>query len=369
METFYQGNNDVFLTKVRADFDAVENQAMKAISSLEQNGLLASTTKPNALFTDISDITDDGDRAVWRHISVAGSSPLGTRKAGTSFPQMVIKRGYETAVYDPDLQDAGEFAVPEERQDKEANKYQAVLNRAQQAIYKMRFKNIGDPFDVFNLAFTAPSDYPSAKFVARGNKGLDDNFTPLGERLISTQHVRADGGPTQSNAVQSSGNAAALSVTTYGAALEQAQTYKDDVGDPSPKLGGMKTLVVPPANGLVRIGKEIMGSEWKPGTANNEINAFKNDFNEIISSPYLSQSLNAPTITDTYKWFLVDTASMDPEVGTGLVRVCFIPLNSRVERDQFKQAILYQVKQEYSYAWVSWLSVTGSKGNNQPYSA
>lgn len=361
---------DVFLTKVRADFDVVENQAMKAISSLESNGLLESETVPNAVFTEVTNITDDGDRAVWRHIAVAGVGSIGVRKAGNPFPTNTITRGYETDVYDPDNQDASEFAVPEERQDKEGKKYQSVLNRAQQLIYKMRFKNIGDPLDVFNLAFTAPTSYPTGgKFFARGNGGLDENHTALGERLVSTTHARADGGATQSNAVQTGGNAAAFNVTTYSAALEQAITFKDDVGDPTPKLGGSKCAIVAPSNGLVRTAKEIMGSEWKPGTANNEINAFKDNFNCIISSPYLNASYNVSTIANTFQWFLVDTLNTDPEVGTGLVRICFIPMNSRVERDQFKRAILYQVNQEYSYGFVSWFSVLGSKGDGSAYSS
>ena len=145
MEPFYQGSLDVFLTKVRADFDAVENQATKAISSLESNGLLKTETIPNGLFTEVTNITDDGDRAVWRHIAVAGTGSIGVRKAGNPFPTNSLIRGYETDVFDPDTQDASEFAVPEERQDKEGKKYQAVLNRAQQLIYKMRFKNVGRP--------------------------------------------------------------------------------------------------------------------------------------------------------------------------------------------------------------------------------
>lgn len=367
MESFYQGALDVFLAKVRADFDAIELQSTKAISNLETNGLLRSETMPNALFTEVSNISDDGDRAVWRHISVAGSDNLGTRKAGGAFPEANIQRGYETVAVDPDLQDATAFAVPEERQDKEGTKYKAILDRALMLMNKTRFKNVGDPFDVFNYGFTAPTSYP-VRFTARGNMGSDGNYTALGERLFSTVHARADSGATQSNAVTASGLMAPLTITNYNAALEQGYTFKDDVGDPTPRFGGTKAMIVVPAQGLVQTAKEIMGSEWKPYTANNEVNVFKNDFGQIISSPYLRSSYNGATIV-TSSWYLADTANQDPTVGTGLVRVCFIPLNSRVERDQFKQAILYQVKQSYVYVWVDWRNLLGSKGDNTAYSS
>jgi len=366
MEQFYQGSLDVFLTKVRADFDTVEDQAEKAISALEVNGLLKSENMPNALFTEVSNIDSDGDRAVWRNISVTGIKQLGTRKAGGNFPEATFIRGYETAVYDPDTQDASEIVVPEERQDKEGKMYKSVLNRATKLIIEGRRKNIGDPFDVFNHAFTAPTSYP-VHFNAKGNLGLDGNLTALGERLISIAHARADGGTTISNAVQNSGNAAPFNVTYYEAALEQGQTFKDDVGKPMPMFGGSITVVVPPANGLVATAKEIVDSEWAPGTANNEINAFKGTFNNIISSPYLSASYNTSSITDTRKWFLVDTSTQDPEVGTGLVRVCFVPTNSRVGRDQRTQAVMFQYKQSYNYVWTDFRNVLGSKGDNASY--
>lgn len=369
-ETFYQGSKDVFLTKVRADFDAVEDQAMRAVTALEQNGLLESEETPMGLFSDITNITSEGDRAVWRHISVAGLQALGTRKAGGSYPEGQFIRGYETDSFDPDLQDAVQQTVPEERQDKEATRYKAVLNRAQKQIIEIRRKNIADPFDVFNYAFTAPSSYvPSARFVAKGNQGLDGNLTALGERLISTTHASANGGATQSNAINVSGNSAVFSDTNYYAGLEQAATFKDDVGKPMPMLAGMKSIVVPPANGLVRTAKELNESEWKVGTANNEVNVLKSTFADIVESPYLLSSYNSPSISNKAQWFVVDTSTREPEVGTGLVRVCFIPTNSRVDRFQHIDSIVYKVKQSYTYVWTDWRNIIGSRGDNVAYSS
>jgi len=369
-EVFYQGAKDVFLTKVRADFDAVEDQAMRAVTALEDNGLLESETTPNGLFTDISNMTSEGDRAAWRHVAVTGLQALGGRKAGGDYPEGTFLRGYETAVFDPDNQDAIQQTVPEERQDKEGIKYKAVLNRAQKQVTEIRRKNIGDPFDVFNLAFTLPASQPvGGRFFNKGNQGLDGNLTALAEPMVSTIHARADGGVTISNAVQVSGASAPFSDTNYYAGLEQAQGFKDDVGKPMPMLAGSKTIIVPPNNGLVRAVQELNKSEWKVGTANNEVNVMKGEFASIVSSPYLSTSYNAPTISNQKQWFVVDTDSREPEVGTGLVRITFIPTNARVDRDWSHDAIVYKVKQSYVYGWTDFRNLIGSRGDSVSYSS
>jgi hypothetical protein len=60
---------------------------------------------------------------------------------------------------------------------------------------------------------------------------------------------------------------------------------------------------------------------------------------------------------------MVDTASQDPQTGTGLLRIAFLPTNSRVERLMPNDAIVYKVKQSYSYVWTDWRNVLGSLGD------
>ena len=73
-EILYQGAKDVFLAKVRADFDAVEDQALKGYNSIKSYSLVGSDPNGDSLFTQVSNVTSEGDRAVWRSISVAGMS-------------------------------------------------------------------------------------------------------------------------------------------------------------------------------------------------------------------------------------------------------------------------------------------------------
>jgi hypothetical protein len=365
VETFYQGANDVFLEGVRAEFDAVEEQSERSVEALRINGLLESETTPLGIFTDVN----AENEAVWRYITTTGVQSLQTRSAGGTYPEGKFIRGYETDVFDPDLQDAIQIIVPEERQEKEAPEYKMALNRAQKELNEIHRKNIADPMDVFNYGFTAPSSYANGHFVAKGDQGLDGNLTALGERLISTVHARADAGTTLSNAVNVSGNSATFSDTNYYAGLELAQGVKDDVGKPMPMLSGTKCILVPPATGLVRTAKELNISEWKVGTTNNEENVNKGTFTDIISSPYLLASYNSPTITSTTQWFVVDTSTRERQVGTGLVRVTFVPTDSRVERLLPNDAIVYKVKQSYSYVWVDWRNVIGSNGLGTAYSS
>lgn len=368
MEPLYQGSKDVFLARVRADFDALENQALTSFKMYQTYSLMGTNPMADSLFVNVSEVTDDGDRAVWRHVATSGVEGEGTRQAGGKYPRATFIRGYETAIFDPDEQIANEFKVPEERQDKEGKKYATVLNRAQKILIKMNRTNIQDPFEVFNLAFSAPSVLPN-RFFVRGNAGLDGNQTALGERLVSISHARADGGTTQSNAAQASGNARVFSDDAYFAAREQGAAFKDDIGDDTPRFGGAVTIIIPPANGLVRQAMEINGSNEVVGSANNEINVHKGLFGRVVSTPSLLASKYVSTITDTSKWFLVDEVSRDPETGAGLVCITFVPMTTKVERDNEHDSIVYKIKQTKSYGFVDWRNVIGSKGDNATYSS
>lgn len=379
MESLYQGALDVFLVGVRADFDSVENQAVKSVTSLEQNGLLSTDKNTDGIFTQVSNMETQGNRAVWRHTGTTGVSTTGTRVAGAVYPAGSFIRLWETVVIDPNLQDANQITVPEERLNAESAEYKDALDRAQKLNLDLRRKNIGDPFDVINQAFVAPTSYANTKFTGKGNNGLDGNNTALSEALITYQHKIALGNATLatsstvfggcSNAVGSSGLFAALSPTSYNAALEQGATFVSDIGKPMPMFGGMVTTIVPPANGLVATAKQVNESEWTVGSANNEVNVYKNTMQKIISSPYLINSINYTTAnTQNKKWLLIDGAFTDPKVGTGLVRVSFVPTQSFVFRSPEMNALVYQAKQSFSYAWVDWRNVLGSLGDNSALS-
>ncbi len=367
-ETLYQAGKDLFLAKIRADFDAVEDQALKGWNAIQSYYLIGTDPNGDTLFTKVSNTTSDGDRAVWRNISVAGIQNLGNRAAGGVYPNSTFIRGWETVVTDPDNQVAGMVQVPEERDVKEAAQYRAVLNRAQKLLYEVGRTAIADIFEVLNLGFSAPSAYP-ARFFAKGQGNTTGNPSNITNPLISTIHPRADGGATQSNAVNTSGNAAAFSDTIFWSAREQGATFKDDVGKPMPMFGGKLCIAVPPANSLVRLAMELTGSEWKTNSAVNDINVHFGQLGRVISSAYLLQSYYLSSVANTKQWFLIDEQSKDPSTGTGLVQVSFVPMSTRVERDPFTDSVMYKIKNETAQGWIDWRNVIGSNGGGAAYTS
>ena len=109
-----------------------------------------------------------------------------------------------------------------------------------------------------------------------------------GLQLFSTAHTRLDGGTSQRNRPSSDAD---LGVTALQQALIDFENWKDDRGKPSmirPKL-----LIISPEDKFT--AKELLGSEYKPGTANNELNALKDEGISFMVSHYK---------TDTDAWFL-----------------------------------------------------------------
>lgn len=372
-ESLFQGPIDVFLVGFRAKFDAVTDQARTSLDHIKNYRLV--DTDPMALtaFTSITAEEQDGERAVWRHTGTTDVQQMQGRAAGSTYPDATFIRLWETAVYDADNQLAEQLKVPEEREMKEDKDYKAILNRAFKLVAKMDRYNILDPFEVFNLGYTAPTSYPGGiaanRFFARGNRGLDSNFTALGEALFSTKHARADGGATMSNVIQNGNACLSLSYQNYWTAKELGGAIKNDVGDPDPRFGGKTCLFIPNKNALGLTGQTIMQSEWIPGSTNNDQNIVKGEFASIVCTPYLNDSWYLPNTSATtslqgFQWHLVDEENRDPEVGTGLVRIEFVPLQQRTERDIYTDSIMYKIKEEYVYGFVDFRGVLSSLGNN-----
>lgn len=372
-DTLYQGPIDAFLVGFRAKFDAITDQGLQSLNQIKNYKLVDTDPMAMTIFTNVTSETTEGERAVWRHIGTTGLQQMLARKAGGTYQDATFIRNYETAVYDPDNQLAEQLKVPEEREMKEDKDYKTILNRALKLVQKIDRYNIIDPFEVLNLGYTAVSSYPggvaSGRFFARGNRGLDSNFSALGEALFSTVHARADGGATQSNVVRNGSACLSLSYANYWSAKEQGASFKDDVGDAMPGFGGKTCLLVPPKNALGLVAQTIQQSEWIPGSNNNDVNIVKGEFSSTICSPYLSDSYYIPSTSATtslqgYQWHLVDEENRDPEVGSGLVRIEFVPLQQRTERDIYTDSIMYKIKEEFSYGFVEWRHVLSSLGNN-----
>jgi len=369
----FQGSKDVILNGVRAAFDAAENTGFKTTRALQNSSLLGSDPLADSLFYTAAMADSEGEKAIWRYIEFTAAKNQGTRSAGGTFAEAEFLRGYETAVIDPDNQLANKFVVAYERQNKEAKSYKSIVDRGRLLIDLIEKSNIKDPLEVFNLAFTAPSSFPTTglggnRFYARGNKGLDGNATALGERMISSQHARADGGAVWSNAVLDGGNAPALTTDSFWAAkLTGFTSIFDDVGNPYPAFGGRVYLVTAPAN--MKVARQLDQSEWEIGVADNQINIHKGMQINTITSPYLTVSAYVSGVANTGQWFIVDNDMRSAEVGLGFTVLPFVQLQSNVYDDKGINSAVYNIMQEKVYGNVNPRCVVGSKGNGAAYSS
>ena len=117
-------------------------------------------------------------------------------------------------------------------------------------------------------------DILNSGFVTTVRTGID------GAALFSNSHTRIDGG-TADNL-----GSGALSETTLEAGIQHFRDMKNEHGQPiqmSPKV-----LVIPTA--LEWTAKRLLLSELRPGTANNDINALKDEGLQYIVCPYLTSS-------------------------------------------------------------------------------
>ena len=110
-----------------------------------------------------------------------------------------------------------------------------------------------------------------------------------GLALFSTAHTRLDGGSTQRNRPSTDVD---LSVTALQNAIIDIHNWVNHRG--RPVLCRPKTLVVNPEDMMT--AREILQSEYKPGTANNEVNALKEEGISYVISHYIS---------DADAWFLL----------------------------------------------------------------
>ena len=120
-----------------------------------------------------------------------------------------------------------------------------------------------------------------------------DGFSSTGFdalQTFSTAHTRLDGGTALRNRLSTDVN---LGVTGLTNALIDFHTQNlDDRG--RPQLIRPKLLIVHPND--IFTARELLQSEYKPGTANNEINAIREEGLSFMPSHY---------VTDTNAWFLI----------------------------------------------------------------
>jgi hypothetical protein len=181
------------------------------------------------------------------------------------------------------------------------------------------------------------------KAAAILNNGFTAGYTGGdGVTLFSTQHPLVSGGVNSNRP----STAADLNETSLEAAVIQIAAWTDERGL---LIAARPTkLVVPPS--LMFVATRILETELRVGTADNDINALKN--NGSIPGGYTVNHY----LTDNNAWFLTT------DVPNGLKHFVRTPLSNSMDGDFDTGNVRYKARERYSFGWSDPLGVFGSPG-------
>ena len=175
------------------------------------------------------------------------------------------------------------------------------------------------------------------------NNGFTSGYTGGdGKTLFATDHPLVSGGV---NSNRPSTNAD-LNETSLENAVIQIAGWTDERG----LLIAAKPvkLVVPPA--LMFVATRLLETELRVGTADNDINAIKN--NGSIPGGYTVNHY----LTDTNGWYLTT------DVPNGLKHFVRTPLQNSMDGDFDTGNVRYKARERYSFGWSDPLGMFGSPG-------
>jgi hypothetical protein len=181
------------------------------------------------------------------------------------------------------------------------------------------------------------------KAAAVLNNGFSASYTGGdGVALFSNAHPLVGGG-TNSNIPAT---AADLNETSLEAAVIQIAAWTDERG----LLIAAKPvkLVIPPA--LQFVATRLLETELRVGTADNDINAIKN--NGSISGGYTVNNF----LTDTNAWFLTT------DVPNGMKHFVRTAMSTGMDGDFDTGNVRYKARERYSFGWSDPLGMYGSAG-------
>ena len=181
------------------------------------------------------------------------------------------------------------------------------------------------------------------KAAAVLNNGFSAAYTGGdGVALFSSAHPLISGG-TNSNVPSTPAD---LNETSLEAAVIQISLWTDERG--LLIAAKPKKLVVP--SSLQFVATRLLETELRVGTADNDINAIKN--NGSISEGYCVNHF----LTDTNAWFLTT------DVPNGMKHFVRSPLANSMDGDFDTGNVRYKSRERYSFGWSDPLGMFGSAG-------
>ena len=175
------------------------------------------------------------------------------------------------------------------------------------------------------------------------NNGFSANYLGGdGVSLFATNHPLVSGGVNSNEPA----TPADLNETSLEAAVIQIAAWTDERG--LLIAAKPRKLIVPP--NLMFVATRLLETELRVGTADNDINALKN--NGSIPEGYTVNHY----LTDTNAWYLTT------DVPNGMKHFVRTPLQNSMDGDFDTGNVRYKARERYSFGWSDPLGMFGSPG-------
>ena len=267
--------------------------------------------------------TESSERSFEEETKLSGFSAAPVKNEGTAIAYDNAQEAF-TARYNHETIALG-FSLTEEAI--EDNLYDSLSARYTKALARaMAYTKQVKAAAVLNNGFTNSAQY-------YGGDGVP---------LFSASHPLVSGG-TNSNIPSTPAD---LNETSLEAAVIQIAAWTDERG--LLIAAKPRKLVVPPS--LQFVATRLLETELRVGTADNDINALKN--NGSISEGYTVNNF----LTDTNAWFLTT------DVPNGMKHFVRTPLSNSMDGDFDTGNVRYKSRERYSFGWSDPLGMYGSIG-------
>jgi hypothetical protein len=265
--------------------------------------------------------TETSERSFEEEVKLSGFSAAPVKNEGAAIAYDNAQEAF-TARYTHETIALG-FSITEEAV--EDNLYDSLSSRYTKALARgMAYTKQVKGASILNTGFTAGVTYGD------------------GVTLFSTAHPLISGGVNSNRPA----TPADLNETSLENAVIQIAAWTDERG--LLIAAKPKKLVVPPA--LQFVATRLLETELRVGTADNDINAIKN--NGSIPGGYTINNF----LTDTNAWFLLT------DVPNGLKHFVRSPLANSMDGDFDTGNVRYKARERYSFGVSDPLGIYGSPG-------
>jgi hypothetical protein len=266
--------------------------------------------------------TESSDRSFEEEVALAGFDAAPVKNEGSAISYDNAQESY-TARYNHETIAMG-FMITEEAM--EDNLYDSLSGRYTKALARA-------------MAYTK-----QVKAATPLNNGFTSYQSGDGVVMFSTAHPLVSGG-TNSNRPSTGAD---LNETSLEAAVIQVAKWTDQRG--LLIAARPRRLVVPPD--LMFVATRILDSENRPATADNDINAIKN--NGTIPEGYRVNHY----LTDTNAWFMVT------DVPNGMKHFERAAMTTAMDGDFNTGNVRYKARERYSFGVSDPLGMYGSPGSS-----